>query len=250
MNRIQTYLLVAATLLLGSCSQLVYDATSFDSDGMYVTHNRDEITKNQSAQYERRAEQQSEYIEYVVPYDIYRYDWWGYRPFYSTPHHHRRHRYGYHYMHPFYSPYGYGSFGFTYNYLWDDPFYYDPYFYGYSGSYYSPFWYSSCFYHDWFYFGQIHAPRPGIVGGKSVKRTIVRSAAPSTAQSSGSYTKRNADGSTVGRSSSSSYNRGSTRSYSVPSYSVPSSSGSSGTYRSPSSGGSSGGSSRTNSIGR
>ncbi len=268
MNKILTYLLLSATAALSSCSQLLYNSASFSADGMYATHDRKEIEKReqeeleyQKLQQEYRQKQlealaqygnsQTEYVEIEVPYDVYRYDWWGYSPFYTPFPTYRSYRYGYGY--PYYPSWSYG---------------YDPYWdFGWDyGCYRSPYWYSSCNYYHWWHYGHSHAPRPGIVGGHSTyKRNIVRRASSTTAPSTRSTTVRNRDGSTVGRSSSSTYNRGSSTSrssgssrysgssnYSRPSssssYSRPSSSSSSsGSYRSPSQ---SGVSSNTNSIGR
>ncbi|MFI3303137.1 MAG: hypothetical protein SNF68_00715 [Rikenellaceae bacterium] len=229
MNRFKIQILLIVAFVASSCSALIYEPMTYESDGMYAAHDKDEIIKNQSVVW---------YFEYEEPsYTLYRYDWWGYRPMYGHPRHFGRYSHRYRWGYPFY--YSTYSFGWNYPYYnsweygWDDPFYtyYDP-FYGSTAFYSSPFWYSSCFYYDWFYFGHAHAPQPG--GGSSSKsQSIVRKADAYNSPSSRSES-RNADGSTVGRSSSSEsyYNRNSsTRSsgYTTPTRvttpSTPSSSG-------------------------
>ncbi len=280
---------ITSSFLLVGCSQAFYQPTTFATDDIYATHNRDEIIKEKQAEAEarQRVEQQrkeywanelglnndlvmsnlqsdeaynspygaklaalsatteyqrpssyyelqyDETLDELAKYDPAKYDayinsdgevivepkyvssmygTWGdpyYTPYawtYGYP------RWGYYsaWGYPRYSWWDYNyNFGWGYGWGWG----YSPYYYG--------SWWGGYPYYGYNWYRPI-APRPpygGGGGGYRPSQSIVKRPNITNSPSS-SIGQRRVDGSTVGRSSSSSYNRGgttrSTQSYSTP----------------------------------
>ncbi len=194
------YALVAVVVLV-SCSPQFYEQATYDTDDMYATHSVEEILQERQRRREAAAEifteaRYSEWNNTVVylppvrwrfgvgygaaPYGRYRYSAY---PYYGWS-------YGWNY--------GWGhNWGFTWGYGWGyDPFF-NPYFSGWWGYPYWGFGYPAYYYRPYYH-------RPYFTRGG---RSIVRPASRSIVPSSGGV-KRRLDGSTVGRTTGTTYNRG------------------------------------------
>lgn len=267
-------IVLTLTTLLSGCSQSFYQPTTFASDDMYSSHNRDEIIKQKQAEAEAYAqvmEQRREYwadelglstqastqsdiysspygeklarlsgtTEYVRPSSYYelqydaaldelaKYDPSEYNAYiddngeviveskyinsmygvWGTPYSSYAWTYGYPSW-TYYSAWGYPRhsmwWGYNYNFAYGLG-------YGYSPFYYDPWWGVYPYYgfgYNW-YRPSVRPPHYGGGGGSSRPKTIVRQPNISSSPSS-SVGKRNANGSTVGSSSGTTYNRGGT----------------------------------------
>ncbi len=273
--------LLTSTMLLSGCSQSFYQPTTFLTDDMYTTHNRDEIIKEKQADAEARAqilEQRKAYwaeelgianqqsvdqselynspygeklamlsatTEYTRPSSYYalqydealnelaKYDPSEYNAYitedgevvvepkyrnsmygvWGAPYVNYAWTYGY----PGWAYPRYSWWGYNYNYAYGVGFGYSPY-------YYDPWWgiYPYPYYgfgYDW-YRPTIRPPHHSGGGGVSRPSSIVKRPNISTSPSS-SVGKRNVDGSTVGKSTGTTYNRGGTTRSTTPTYSAP-----------------------------
>ncbi len=222
---------LCVNILLAGCSPLLYEQATYDTDDMYGVHSIEQILADKESR-KREAEQ---------IFTEARYEPWQRSVGYVRP---IRWQFGVGYERvPYYNSYWrvpvpYYGWGWEFNYGWG----YDPYFGAWWGYPYYGYGYPSYYYRPYY--------RPHYRN-----RSIVRSASPYAPPSSGA-SRRRVDGSTVGRTTGTTYNRGgSSSSYNQGGTTVRTqqvrSSGSSGSVSSPSSSSSSSSSGgRLNSIGR